>query len=96
MPSGGGTLTRLTRSEGWDVEPAWSPPEEIKNDLYRREKCNMMSARARDMLKSGQFRHVVIAGRWAFYAEATAYDNGKMRVEPLQHRRRGSQSQPLS
>src|SRR6185436_3941258 len=25
MPSGGGTLTRLTRSEGWDVEPAWSP-----------------------------------------------------------------------
>jgi hypothetical protein len=25
MPSKGGTLTRLTRSEGWDVEPAWSP-----------------------------------------------------------------------
>ena len=25
MPSEGGTLTRLTRSEGWDVEPAWSP-----------------------------------------------------------------------
>lgn len=52
-------------------------PEAIKNDLYRREKCNMMSARARDMLKSGQFRHVVIAGRWAFYAEGNAYDNGK-------------------
>ena len=25
MPSEGGTLTRLTRGEGWDVEPAWSP-----------------------------------------------------------------------
>ena len=25
MPSAGGTLTRLTRKEGWDVEPAWSP-----------------------------------------------------------------------
>ena len=25
MASEGGTLTRLTRSEGWDVEPAWSP-----------------------------------------------------------------------
>ncbi len=25
MPSEGGALTRLTRSEGWDVEPAWSP-----------------------------------------------------------------------
>ncbi len=25
MASGGGTLTRLTRGEGWDVEPAWSP-----------------------------------------------------------------------
>ena len=25
MPSEGGTLTRLTREEGWDVEPAWSP-----------------------------------------------------------------------
>jgi hypothetical protein len=25
MPSDGGTLTRLTRGEGWDVEPAWSP-----------------------------------------------------------------------
>src|SRR5262249_43998246 len=25
MPSSGGTLTRLTRGEGWDVEPAWAP-----------------------------------------------------------------------
>src|SRR5262245_42623946 len=25
MPSQGSTLTRLTREEGWDVEPAWSP-----------------------------------------------------------------------
>src|SRR4029453_17565905 len=25
MPSQGGALTRLTREEGWDVEPAWSP-----------------------------------------------------------------------
>lgn len=25
IPSQGGTLTRLTRGEGWDVEPAWSP-----------------------------------------------------------------------
>jgi hypothetical protein len=25
VPSEGGSLTRLTRSEGWDVEPAWSP-----------------------------------------------------------------------
>ena len=25
MPSEGGTLTRLTRGENWDVEPAWSP-----------------------------------------------------------------------
>lgn len=25
MPAEGGTLTRLTRSEGWDLEPAWSP-----------------------------------------------------------------------
>src|SRR5437899_12611401 len=25
MPSEGGTLTCLTRSHGWDVEPAWSP-----------------------------------------------------------------------
>jgi TolB protein len=25
MPAEGGVLTRLTRSEGWDVEPAWSP-----------------------------------------------------------------------
>jgi len=25
MPTDGGTLTRLTRGEGWDVEPAWSP-----------------------------------------------------------------------
>src|SRR5205823_850803 len=25
MPSEGGTLTRLSRGEGWDVEPAWSP-----------------------------------------------------------------------
>ena len=25
VPSEGGTLTRLTRDEGWDVEPAWSP-----------------------------------------------------------------------
>jgi len=25
MPSEGGTLTRLTRNDGWDVEPAWSP-----------------------------------------------------------------------
>ena len=25
LPGEGGTLTRLTRSEGWDVEPAWSP-----------------------------------------------------------------------
>jgi len=25
LPSAGGTLTRLTRNEGWDVEPAWSP-----------------------------------------------------------------------
>jgi hypothetical protein len=25
MPSGGGTLTRLSRGEGWDVEPVWSP-----------------------------------------------------------------------
>jgi hypothetical protein len=25
MPSQGGTLTRLTREEGWDVESAWSP-----------------------------------------------------------------------
>src|SRR5262245_29908885 len=25
MPSTGGTLTRLTRGEGWDIEPAWSP-----------------------------------------------------------------------
>ena len=25
MPSEGGTLIRLTRGEGWDVEPTWSP-----------------------------------------------------------------------
>jgi len=25
IPSEGGELTRLTRDEGWDVEPAWSP-----------------------------------------------------------------------
>ena len=25
LPSEGGALTRLTRGEGWDVEPAWSP-----------------------------------------------------------------------
>ncbi|MBI4662625.1 MAG: CehA/McbA family metallohydrolase [Verrucomicrobia bacterium] len=25
LPRLGGTLTRLTRSEGWDIEPAWSP-----------------------------------------------------------------------
>src|SRR5438093_7860551 len=25
MAGAGGTLTRLTRGEGWDVEPAWSP-----------------------------------------------------------------------
>lgn len=25
MPAAGGTLTRLTREAGWDVEPAWSP-----------------------------------------------------------------------
>jgi hypothetical protein len=25
MPAHGGTLTRLTRGDGWDVEPAWSP-----------------------------------------------------------------------
>ena len=25
MPAAGGTLTRLTRGDGWDVEPAWSP-----------------------------------------------------------------------
>src|SRR5262245_2266753 len=25
MPGAGGTLKRLTRGEGWDVEPAWSP-----------------------------------------------------------------------
>jgi hypothetical protein len=25
MPAGGGTLTRLTREAGWDIEPAWSP-----------------------------------------------------------------------
>src|SRR5439155_10044684 len=25
MPADGGTLTRLTRGEGWDIEPAWSP-----------------------------------------------------------------------
>ena len=25
MPSEGGTMIRLTRSEGWDVEPTWSP-----------------------------------------------------------------------
>ncbi|HXJ61601.1 MAG TPA: CehA/McbA family metallohydrolase [Verrucomicrobiae bacterium] len=25
LPSEGGTLTRLTRGEGWDIEPAWSP-----------------------------------------------------------------------
>jgi TolB protein len=25
MPGEGGALTRLTRGEGWDVEPAWSP-----------------------------------------------------------------------
>src|SRR5687767_12643806 len=25
IPSQGGTLTRLTRGEGWDVGPAWSP-----------------------------------------------------------------------
>src|SRR5437773_8471989 len=25
IPSDGGVLTRLTRGEGWDVEPAWSP-----------------------------------------------------------------------
>jgi TolB protein len=25
MPSEGGALTQLTRNEGWDVEPAWSP-----------------------------------------------------------------------
>src|SRR5258706_4920410 len=25
MPSEGGTLTRLTRGDAWDVEPAWSP-----------------------------------------------------------------------
>src|SRR5687768_11958746 len=25
LPSDGGVLTRLTRAEGWDIEPAWSP-----------------------------------------------------------------------
>src|SRR5262245_14151509 len=25
MPGEGGPLTRLTRGEGWDVEPAWAP-----------------------------------------------------------------------
>src|SRR5262245_42177781 len=25
MPSEGGALVRLTRGEGWDIEPAWSP-----------------------------------------------------------------------
>src|SRR5947208_2499727 len=25
MPSVGGTLVRLTRDEGWDIEPTWSP-----------------------------------------------------------------------
>jgi peptidoglycan/LPS O-acetylase OafA/YrhL len=54
--------------------------EAIKNDLFRRDKCNMMSARAGEMLKNGQFRHVVIAGRWAFYAEGNAYDNGEREV----------------
>ena len=25
IPSEGGPMTRLTRDEGWDIEPAWSP-----------------------------------------------------------------------
>jgi peptidoglycan/LPS O-acetylase OafA/YrhL len=52
--------------------------EAIKNELFlQRKKCKMMSERVAEMLKRGQFRHVVIAGRWAFYAEGDAYDNGK-------------------
>lgn len=54
--------------------------EAVKNPLFLRSKCKTMSARAADLLKDGAFRHVVIAGRWAFYAEGDAYDNGKSEV----------------
>ncbi len=50
--------------------------EAIRNNLFRRDKCDMMSGRVAELLKSGRFKHVVIGARWAFYAEGDAYDNG--------------------
>ncbi len=51
--------------------------EAVTNELYLREKCRMMSKRVGEMLESGAFRHVVIATRWAYYAEGDAYDAGR-------------------
>jgi hypothetical protein len=73
MPSGGGTLTRLTRGEGWDAEPAWSPDGKriafINSPGFNAGPLRLIAAEDGSPLKLP--KEVLARGRLQFHADGT-------------------------
>src|SRR6185503_2107687 len=71
MPSGGGTLTRLTHGEGWDVEPAWSPDGKqiafINAPAFTAGQLRLISAQDGSLIKLP--KEILARGRLQFHPD---------------------------